>query len=88
MQKEYCTEHFDMTGCFLVISLDKKLKEKTLCSLSPAPPPRTETGRIHSYVLQVRVAEGAPSGVESETVSSLCRDNKTVEASEDNIVSP
>lgn len=87
-RKKYCTEHFDTTGCFLVISLDKKNREKKHFAVLPPPPFPTETGRIHSYVLQVRIAEGAPSGAGSETVSSLCRDNKTVEASEDNIVSP
>lgn len=37
-RKKYCTEHFDTTGCFLVISLDKKTEKKNTLQFCPPPP--------------------------------------------------
>lgn len=70
MQNDYCTEHFDMTGWFLVISLARN-KTHILQIL-------TETGGIHSYIFfQVHVAEGEHSPEQKETG---CSDPFRVEA--------
>lgn len=82
MQNNYCTEHFDTTGWFLVISLARnKQTNKNFCRFEQKP---------EEYILIFFPGpccwRRAQSGAEKEGLQrSVSRCTKTVEAFEDNI---